>query len=44
VRADGGFELLMQMHVFPRVHDFDARCADFTVRARAMEMQLACAC
>ena len=29
VRADGGFDLLMQLHVFPRVHDFEARCADF---------------
>ena len=29
VRADGGFDLLMQLYVFPRVHDFEARCADF---------------
>ena len=29
VRTDGGFDLLMQLHVFPRVHEFEARCAAF---------------
>jgi len=42
VRSDGGYDLLMQIHVFPRVHDFEQRCAEYeAMLTRMHEVELA---